>query len=410
MRKNKHETTEYIPEWDAGSYHTGAAKPPKQSNALVAVLLVVVICLGGLASAFGVLNFRLLMKIGEQNQAVNPLDTNPVPQTSAVNSLLGNHDEPAPTLPEPHHMELITFSMLGSMTPEQIFGHNEQAMVTVYCITHSGETVSGTGVVVSTNGYIVTNAHILEAAQRVFVYRSNGELLRSAIVGSDPFTDLAVLYVQCEDLKPALFTKTNNLQAEDQIHAMSDQPDADDRFMISGNFHSFSKLSSGTLSVQVMHSSLWGNSGPIFDNNGQIVAIQAGKIGRYFEDDLPDTRGIAIPTEMVEDVVQELIQQGYMDGRPTLGLQVEAISKLYQHYWALPGGLLVTQIEDGSNAFCQGLKEGDILLTLDGVELSSRADLYATLYEAQIGEELIAAVFRDGRKFTVTLTVEEIKG
>ena len=55
------------------------------------------------------------------------------------------------------------------------------------------------------------------------------------------------------------------------------------------------------------------------------------------------------------------------------------------------------------------LKDGDILLTLDGVELSTRADLYATLYQAQIGDELIAAVFRDGRKFTVTLTVEEIE-
>ena len=409
MRKNKHKTTEYIPEWDGGSYQTGAAKPPKRSNTLVAVLLVAVIFLGGLASAMGILNFRLLVKMDQQNDAVNPFDTNISPQNTVSNAFFGNHDVPAPTVPEPYPMELITFSMLGSMTPEQIFGHNEQAMVSVYCTTHGSETVSGTGVVVSNNGYIVTNAHILEAAQRVFVYLSNGQLLRAAIVGSDPFTDLAVLYVEADDLKPALFIKTDSLQPEAQLHAMNGQPDADHNFLISGNFYNFAQLSSGTLSVQVMHSSLWGNSGPIFDNNGQILAIQTGKIGRYFEDDLSDPRGIAIPTEIVEDVVQALIRNGYMEGRPTLGLQVEAISKLYQHYWALPGGLLVTHIQEGSNAFCQGLKDGDILLTLDGEELSSRADLYATLYRSQIGDELIAAVFRDGRKFTVSLTVEEIK-
>lgn len=409
MRKNKQETIEYIPEWDGGSYQTGAAKPPKRSNTLVAVLLVVVIFLGGLASAMGVLNVQLLMKMSQQGDSVNPLDTNAVPHDTVSNAFLGNHDAPVPTVPEPYPLELITFSMLDSMTSDQIFGHNEQAMVSVYCTTHGSETVSGTGVVISTNGYIITNAHILEAAQRVFVYLSDGQLLRAAIVGSDPFTDLAVLYVESERLKPALFTKTASLQTNEQIHAMKGQPDADRNFLISGNFEGFEQMSTGDLSVRVMHSSLWGDSGPIFDNNGQILAIQTGKIGRYFEKNHSDVKGIAIPTEVVEKVAQALIMNGHIEGRPMLGLQVEVISKLYQHYWALPGGLLVTQINKGSNASFQGLKDGDILLTLDGVELSTRADLYATLYRAQIGDELIAAVFRDGRKFTVTLTVEEIE-
>ena len=132
MRKNKHKTTEYIPEWDGGSYQTGAAKPPKRSNTLVAVLLVAVIFLGGLASAMGILNFRLLVKMDQQNDAVNPFDTNISPQNTVSNAFFGNHDVPAPTVPEPYPMELITFSMLGSMTPEQVREHMEESILFLF--------------------------------------------------------------------------------------------------------------------------------------------------------------------------------------------------------------------------------------------------------------------------------------
>ena len=70
---------------------------------------------------------------------------------------------------------------------------------------------------------------------------------------------------------------------------------------------------------------------------------------------------------------------------------------------------MVTQLEENSNAAAQGIQDGDILLTLDGTQLTSRADLYAVIYRAQVGDQLTAAVFRDGRKFTVTLTVEEMQ-
>lgn len=410
MRKRKQEVTEYIPEWDAGAYHTGSAKPPKRSNGLVTGLLIAVICLGGLASAFGVLNFRLLSSMVEQGgDPVTPLDTNiPQESTTAANAFFGNRDDPAPSIPADRNMKLELGTPREEMTAEEIYSRNEQSLVSVYTTTHGSQTQSGTGIVLSEEGYILTNAHLLEGAQRIFVYLPDGQLVRAALVGADPFTDLAVLYVQSEGLVPALFAGAKQLKPEDPIHALKDQPDADHNFLLSGTVYGLQELSTGDLTVQVLQSSLWGNHGPVFDDRGRIVAIRAGKISRYFDDSICQTQGLAIPCETVLAVINELIENGRMEGRPALGIQVAAISKLYQHYWALPGGLLVTQIAPNSNAALQGLEEGDILLTLDGIQLTSRADLYAALYAAQVGDELTAAVFRDGRKFTITLTVEEM--
>ena len=160
------------------------------------------------------------------------------------------------------------------------------------------------------------------------------------------------------------------------------------------------------LSVPVLMSDLDGITGPVFDSQGRIVAMQVSRILRYFSQ--ASTAGVSIPAETVQEVVAQLMADGCIAGRPDLGFQVETISRLYQHYWDLPGGLLVTILDETCSASASGLLDGDILLALDGVVLSSRADLYATLYNAQVGDQLTAAVFRDGKKFTLTLTVQEI--
>ena len=410
MRKNKTETTEYIPEWDAGTYHTGAATPPKGNNVLVTVLLIAVICLGGMASVFGILNFRLLsQQIQHPHDTLNPLDTHASVVVTGQNTFFGDPDVPAPSVPEDRYLELEVSSFREEENVEEIYNRNERALVSVYCAGYGSTTLSGTGIVLSRQGYILTNAHILEGAQRIFVYLSDGQLLRASLVGSDSFTDLALLYVQAEGLTPALFALSESLQPQDTIHCLNNQPDADHNFLLSGTVYNMTRPSTGDLTVEVLQNSLWGHSGPIFDNQGRIVGIRAEKISRYFDDPTCQNQGLAVSCETILSVVAELAANGYMEGRPALGFQVATVSKLYQHYWQLPGGLMVTQLEENSNAAAQGIQDGDILLTLDGTQLTSRADLYAVIYRAQVGDQLTAAVFRDGRKFTVTLTVEEMQ-
>ena len=117
---------------------------------------------------------------------------------------------------------------------------------------------------------------------------------------------------------------------------------------------------------------------------------------------------MALGTNSMQTIIDQLVNQGYVSGRPELGFSVEAVSKLYQHYWNLPGGLLVSGVQEDSEAAQQGLRNGDIVLALNGKYLKTRDDLYTVLYSCQIGQEVIAVIFRDGVKKTVTLNVGEL--
>ena len=359
-----------------------------------------------MASAFGLVNFHLLSSQTARSGSMPPIALAQASQVTDPSDFLNTNDDPAPAIPENRSVDLDLHTASQSMTAQQIYAHNERSLVSVYATTHGNETLSGTGVVLSAEGFILTNAHVTESAKRIFVYLDDGRLLRAALVGSDPFTDLAVVYVQAHDLTPALFAPTQNLQPEQTIFALSDQPDADSCLILSGQMDSLKTLRTDSLSVPVLMSDLDGITGPVFDSQGRIVAMQVSRILRYFSQ--ASTAGVSIPAETVQEVVAQLMADGCIAGRPDLGFQVETISRLYQHYWDLPGGLLVTILDETCSASASGLLDGDILLALDGVVLSSRADLYATLYNAQVGDQLTAAVFRDGKKFTLTLTVQEI--
>lgn len=406
MRKHKQDTIEYSPEPHEYAYHTGPSRPPRRGNGLVAVLLVVCIFLGGLASALGLVNFHLLTS--QSSQGGGSMAHFALESTTAAtdpNHFLGINDDPAPAIPANRSVDLALHTPDHALTAQQIYAHNERSLVTVYATTHGNETLSGTGVVLSADGFILTNAHVTESAKRIFVYLDDGRLLRAALVGSDPFTDLAVLYIQAYDLTPALFASAQELQPEQTIFALSDQPDAENCLILSGLLQQQKTLRTDSLDLPAVLSDLPGVSGPVFDGQGRIVAMQVSRILRYFPRE--EAAGLALPTETVQQVVAQLMADGCVAGRPALGFQVETISRLYQHYWDLPGGLLVTILDENCAASACGLADGDILLTLDGVTLSSQADLYATLYNAQVGDELIAAVFRDGKKFTLNLTVQQ---
>jgi S1-C subfamily serine protease len=120
-----------------------------------------------------------------------------------------------------------------------------------------------------------------------------------------------------------------------------------------------------------------------------------------------DNLGVVLGSSAMGTIIDQLVMQGYVSGRPDLGFQVEAVSKLFQHYWELPGGLMVSGITEDSQPYQQGLRNGDIILALDSQPLTTRDDLYTVLYSCSIGQQIIAVVFRDGSKKTVNLTVAE---
>ncbi len=414
MAKHKPETSEYLPEWEEGTYQTGTFKEPRGSSGLVAILLLAVIFLGGLCSAMGILNIRLLARIAQENSQTVPMAQEPQVITAQPDSVLDQLNVPAPAVPEdiqvsllltdsPHYQTQIPAAHLSG---QQIREENDQSLVKVQCLTHFNSTESGIGLVISADGFILTNSHVVDAAKRIFVTLHDGTMLRAALVGYDNFSDLAVLYIDRQDLVPARFSSNRNLQVGQPTYAFEA---SDDPIVIreSTIFNIGRTFATKAGSIHLLQTCEGGTTGPVFDSFGHVIGFQVGVISDYFV--TADIKGIGmvVPTGSIRQILDKLLEVGFVAGQPHLGLEVEAISKLYQQYWQLPGGLLLTGISNHSDAAAKGLMEGDILLALDGKPVHNRSDLYTILYNHRAGDSLIAVIRRDDQQFTVTLTIED---
>lgn len=413
MAKYKPETMEQIPEWDGGTYQTGAIKEPRGSSSLVAFLLVVVIFLGGICSVLGIINIRLLSQLSNRQEETVPIDQQPqIPQIS-TDTILDQLDLPLPELPAKTSVSLqiqdspyYSVNVEGSLTQQQIHAQNGASLVQIQCLTHFNSTQEGIGLVLSADGYILTNSHVVDAAKRIFVTLHDGTLLRAALVGRDNFSDLAVLYIDRQDLTPATFSSNRHLQVTDPTWAFEGQQ-SQTAVRGSNIFSIGREFSTKSNSINLIQTCAGGLTGPVFDSFGRVIGFQAGTIADYFP--TVDTKGVGlvVPTASINQILQSLLSDGRVNGQPSLGMEVETISKIYQQYWQLPSGLLLTGVNQNSNAALSGLQEGDILLALDGKPVQKSSDLYSILYNLKVGDSVIAVVSRNNQKFTVKLTIED---
>ena len=134
------------------------------------------------------------------------------------------------------------------------------------------------------------------------------------------------------------------------------------------------------------------------------------KIGAFTDKAGVEGLGFAIPSATVKDVVEQLIRQGYVSGRPTLGIEGESLSAFYQHYYRMPAGLYITHVDPDSHAYRCGIEPGDLLLQVDDSRIISMDDLNAVLYRHQVGDNVSVVVYRAGQRASVTLTLTEDKG
>ena len=416
MAKRNPETMD-IPQWDAGTYQTGSTTPPKRVSGPVTVLLLLVVFLGGLVSGLGLLNFKLIRQLSSQPEVTIPVSQGDFTQSLGEDSIFSNNSLPAPTIPKTRSVQLRmqespyysnNVSGLALENGQKIYEHNQNSLVEVYSLTYSHSTVSGVGLILTEDGYLLTNAHLVEAAKRIFIFLPDGRMLPAAVVGSDSLTDMAVLYVDAQDLTPATFGTSKTLQVADPIYTVSLHENARSPMrMYEGSLFFVSrKFSTAHYSLNLLQTCHHSESGPMFNSFGHVVGLCVSHVSQYFKES--DNLGMVLGSNSMQSIIDQLVEKGYVSGRPELGFAVESVSKLFQHYWDLPGGLLVSGIRDDSEPARQGLKNGDILLALDGKPLLNRDDLYTVLFSCSIGQEVTAVVFRNGIRTTVTLTVSEL--
>lgn len=418
---NPNFTTPESPESTAKTvYQTGNTQPPKKHRGLIAFLLICVILLGGLSCAMGLMNFHLFQQLSEQPEAKESSFFGFQDDVQEATVSLSTHDvtlpqdaelsmnmQPAPVSPDNIQQE-------GGLPLQDIYEKAIDSVVSVFCTGKTG-TTSGTGVVLSKDGYIVTNYHVIENANSIEVCLADQSRLSAVLVGKDMVSDLAVLYVQASNLKPAEFGDSNILRVGDSVVAIGDPLGVELRGTMTDGIVSAINRSvttdgrSMTL-IQTNAALNEGNSGgPLLNCYGQVIGINTMKIGDYVSNAGVEGLGFAIPSSTVKEVVDALLTQGYVPGRPSFGVSYQEISVFDHIIYRLPEGLYITDVDPNSNAAAQGIKSGDVLTRFDGTRVTDGTALKQLVYSHDAGDTVSVEICRSGKYHTINVILDEAR-
>ena len=407
-----------------GYYGTGSTTPPKDHVGVVSLVLVLFISCSSLISILGLMNIRIFAQ-PESTELRSPVSF--YVSGDGVPTAELEHRDPVSTEPAP--LEGVNTKIQISASPQALENVAEvpgaiswqdvyekvlPSVVSITCYD-SQSTSSGTGVIMDADGYIITNAHVVEDALQIRVLLNDGRELEARCVGADALSDLAVLKVSATGLVPAEFGDSNALRVGDEVVAIGDPLGVELRgTMTNGIISGINRdIKSGNRTLTLLQTTAalnTGNSGgPLVNCYGQVVGINTMKIGDYASEGGVEGLGFAIPITSVQTVLEQLANRGYVAGRPSLGLEGQEISTFYQFYYRMPAGILITGLEETSSAALQGICRGDILTALNGVSVTTLDTLEEITYACSPGDELEASFYRDGQEFTLILVVGEEK-
>lgn len=414
---------DYEYDWDDSVYGTGRTDPPKSRGGLVALMLILVIFLCGVITVLGILNVKLFHQLRVQEkkelamsfsnaETVTEETLPPIVETESDSTRVSQgasldlHSAPVGVENVPTE---------GGLSLQEIYARNIPSVVSISCTLSNG-TSSGTGVVLTENGYLVTNAHVVDGAVAISVRLTDEREFTAQLVGRDEVSDLAVLRIPAEDLTPAQFGDSSTLRVGDTVVAIGDPLGVEFRGtytngIISGIDRDVDVNGRTMTLIQTNAALNSGNSGgPLINCYGQVIGINTMKIGAFTDKAGVEGLGFAIPSATVKTIVDQLIAQGYVSGRPTLGITGEALSTFYQHYYRLPAGLYITKVAKGSDAAAKGIEDGDLLLSINGTPITTMEELKSTIYQYEVGQTVETVIYRAGQQYLVELTLTEDRG
>ena len=267
----------------------------------------------------------------------------------------------------------------------------------------------GTGVVLSTDGLILTNTHVIAECDRAAVTLFDDSVYEAKLVGADSISDIAVLKIEAEGLVPAAFGDSTVLEVGDRVAAIGNPLGEEFRMTLTDGIisaiergmnykgHSMNLLQTNTAINE-------GNSGgPLFNMCGQVIGITNMKMMSSYSS--IEGIGFAIPSSTVVKLVNIIVREGSVTGRPSIGITVGAIPDEAREKYGLPGsgGLYISAVSEGSDAATKGLRTGDVILKVDGVEVSTTAEISAMKEELSVGDTMTFTIWRDGEVFDVEI-------
>lgn len=391
-------------------YETGSTTPPKSHGGAFAVILILAMLFIGIYGIRHKLDSRKpetlseqpLIAIDETAPRFTPAaETEPPKQPEeSFRMELGQSGQSVPNIPQE-----------GGLSLQEIYVKAIDSVASITC-----DSGSGSGVVLSEDGYVATNYHVVDGAKKVAVVLSDNETYPAVVVGVDSVTDLAVLKIEAENLIPAEFGDSDALRVGDAVAAIGDPLGISLRgTMTDGIVSAINRnVETGGRNMTLIQTNAALNSGnsggPLLNCYGQVIGINTMKMQGNLYSATVEGLGFAIPSTTVQEIVNQLIQQGYVSGRPTLQFTGEAVTLFYQRYYRLPAGIYIDDMPDSSPLAKAGLEVGDIILSVDGESVRDLDNLASILYNYEAGDTVSLRFYRRSMAYTVDVVLAEAKG
>ena len=381
---------------------------PRRGVSFGAVIACCLICalLGGLGGG--------ALMTGYMNRRFDAIEQN-VTKIEKENLLKQSTQGSVPAASTAYSGGTLAPGDLYDMACEQVVGVSTEVTYTNFFGMRSSAAVSGSGFIITANGYIMTNYHVIEDAYKtglsvnVIVY--DGTRYKAEIVGVEPDNDVAVLKIEADGLNAVTLGNSDAMRVGDVVYAVGNPLGELDFSMTTGHVSAKDRRivtdrNGGAIAMFQFDAAInSGNSGgPVYNARGEVVGIATAKPASYGVEGI----GFAIPVNDATRIAKDLVTSGYVTGKAWLGVTVNnKYNDMYAQYYGWPVGAYVDSVERNGCAAKAGIEVGDIITKLDGETIRSYDDLRSAIKRHAAGETVEIELYRADESRTVVLTFDE---
>ena len=304
------------------------------------------------------------------------------------------------------------------MTAAEVYAANVNSTVgittsvtTNYWGFQTTSAASGSGFILTADGYVLTNYHVIESSNSISVTLYDGKSYDAALIGYDESSDIAVLKIDADGLTPVVLGDSDNLNVGDSVVAIGNPLGELTFSLTSGAVSALNReiTLSNSVTMNLIQTDCAINSGnsggALFNLYGEVIGITNAKYSGSGTGASIDNIGFAIPINHVRGIVESIIENGYV-AKPYIGVTVTDVSEETMGY-GLPAGAAVKAVSEDSPAEKAGLQVNDIVTAVNGKEISGRTGLSEAVSAASVGDTLTLTVYRQGKTISVDVTVGE---
>ena len=307
------------------------------------------------------------------------------------------------------------------LTPSEVYAQNVNSTVgittsitTNYFGYQTTSAAAGSGFILTQDGYILTNYHVVEGSNSIKVTTYDGTGYDATLIGYDKSNDIAVLKIDASDLTPVVLGDSDTLNVGDSVVAIGNPLGELTFSLTTGVVSALDRpvtLSTGTTMnlIQTDCAINSGNSGgPLFNSHGEVIGIVSAKYSSGSNSSSASVEGLgfAIPMDDVASMVSDLVKNGYVTGKPIMGISVADVDESVTSY-GVPQGAIIRVVTPDLCGAKAGLQAGDIVTKIDNTDVTSASDLTSAIGNYKPGDKVTLTIFRSGETKTVEVTLEE---